>query len=162
MGATHVSRFVRSSRAEGPNLRLHVVYTTADATKASLKLACLLARDLGAKVELLLPQVVPYPVPLDSPTTPASFAEELAIALVRNCDVDADVKVLLCRDREETVPLWLPSESIAVIGRIRRWGPGSSWRLIRAIRRNGHHVIVVDTGHSPLTTADLCKRRMSR
>ena len=121
----HVLEFLPSPpRSECANLRLHVIYTTPEATLAGLRVASLLARDLDAKVELLLAQVVPYPVPLHDPTTPVSFTERYASALASQCDVAVDVKVLLCRDREETILKWLPTESIAIIGRPSRWGSG--------------------------------------
>jgi len=147
MGAVHVLAFgspPSPALADGANLRVNVVYTTPESTQASLKLASLLAQDLGADLELLVPHVVPYPLPLNRPDTPAAFTEDFLARLVRPIDVDVRVKVLLCRDREETIPQWLPSQAITVIGRKRRWGPDSFWRLIRAIRRKGHHVIVVD------------------
>jgi hypothetical protein len=147
---------------EGSKLRLHVIYTTPEGTRAGLRVASLLARDLGAKLELLVAQVVPYPLPIHDATTPASFTEQSVSTLVSECDVDVDVKVLLCRDREETIPQWLPAESIAVIGRRRRWGPGSSWGLIRVVKRTGHQVVVVDIGQPQPATAPSCRGRMSR
>jgi len=149
-------------RAEGPRLRLHVIYTNPQTTQASLNVANLLAHDLGATLELLVATVVPYPLPLNSPTAPSHFTEEFLSALVSKCEVDVNVKVLLCRDREETIPHWLPAESIAVIGRRRRWGPESSWRLIRTLRQKGHHVIVVDAQKRLLAAATFCRERRSR
>jgi len=149
-------------RAEGSQLRLHVIYTNPQTTRASLCAASVLAHDLGATLELLVATVVPYPLPLNSPTAPARFTEELLSALVSECEVDVTVKVFLCRDREETIPQWLPAESIAVIGRRRRWGPESSWRLIRALRQRGHHVIVIDAQKRLLAPAKFCRERRSR
>jgi hypothetical protein len=149
-------------RTEGPKLRVHVIYTSPETTQASLEIASLLAHDLGATLELLVARVVPYPLPLNSPTTPTSFTEEFLRALASECGVDVDVKVLLCRDREETIPQWLPAESIVVIGSRRCWGPGSFWGLIRIVRRRGHHVIVVDAERRILAPAAFCRRRESR
>jgi hypothetical protein len=141
--------------------RLHVIYTTPATTKASLGVASLLAQDLGAALELLVARVVPYPLPLNCPTTPARFNEEVLGSFVNECGVDAFVKVLLCRDREETIPQWIPAESIVVIGRRRRWGPESSWRLIRMLKHRGHHVIVVDAKERLLAPTAVCGRRGS-
>jgi hypothetical protein len=149
-------------RADGPKLRLHVIYTSPETTRVSLGIASVLAHDLGATLELLVARVVPYPLPLNSPTAPASFTEEFLSVLVSECGVDVDVKVLLCRDREETIPQWLPAESIVVIGSRRRWGPGSFRGLIRMVRRRGHHVIVVNAEGKILAPATFCRRRRSR
>jgi hypothetical protein len=157
MGALHAPSFVASPpRADGPNLRIHVIYTTPKSTQASLTAASLLAQDLDAKLELLVPVVVPYPLPLQSPTTTVTFAEESLVELVRQCGVEVHIDVVLCRDREETVPGWLPAQAIAVIGRARRWGRGSCRRLIRAIERNGNHVVVVDARSHQPAVALLC------
>ena len=144
MGPIHVLDFAPAPpRVEGAKLRIHVIYTTPQATRACLRAAGLLAKGLDARLELLVTKVVPYPLPLHRPTTSAAFTEKTVGTLTRNCGIDVNVKVLLCRDAEETIPRWLPSDSIAVIGRRRRWGPGSCSRLIRAIRRSGLRVIVV-------------------
>ncbi len=145
MRALHVSELTPAPpRSDESGLRLHVIYTGPETTRASLKGAGVLARDLGARLELLVARVVPYPLPLDSPPASSGFTEHSLDALAAECGVELDVKILLCRDREETIPAWLPPGCIAVIGRRRRWGPGSSRRLIRAVRHDGRHVIVVD------------------
>src|SRR4051812_11459740 len=147
MGVIHVSELTPAPPcANGSGLRLHVIYTGPETTRASLKGAGVLARDLGATLELLVARVVPYPLPLDNPPASKSFTEASLDALAAGCGVDVKVRVLLCRDREETIPRWLPAGSIAVIGRRRSWGPGSCRRLIRAVRRDGRHVIVMEGG----------------
>lgn len=163
MGAMHVLEFAFPPPCvDRRDLRLHVVYTTPDATRACLKAASLLASDLGATLDLLVPHVVPFPLPLDEPAAPASFIEDTVTALIKGYQVDINVKVLLCRDREETIPKWLPSDSIVVIGRRRRWGLGEFRPLIRAVKRGGHHVVVVDAGHNETAAAALCRRLVSR
>jgi hypothetical protein len=114
-------------------------------------------------LELLVPHVVPFPLPLHKPTAAASFIEDTVKLLIAGCDADIDVKVLLCRDREETIPKWLPPASIAVIGRTRRWGPGAFRALIRSMKRSGHHVVVVDVGQADAAAAAaLCRARSGR
>jgi hypothetical protein len=147
MGPISVARRTAAPpRAAEPSLRLHVIYTTPEATRASLQDAGALAHDLGAEVALLVPEVVPYPLPIDHPPASRRYSESALDALAAECGVDVDIRILLCRDREQTIPEWLPDASIVVIGRRRRWGPGSARRLIRVVRRAGHHVIVVEGG----------------
>jgi hypothetical protein len=125
-------------------LRLHVIHTTPEATRNALKAACALAQGLRAEIKLLAAKTVPFPRPLEDPETPTEFTEALLTGLARECCLSVEIGVLLCRDCEETIPRWIPPESIAVIGRPRRWGPGSSRRLIQAIQRAGRRLIVVD------------------
>ncbi|MEO8369010.1 MAG: hypothetical protein ABI806_07425 [Candidatus Solibacter sp.] len=131
---------------ESPRLRLHLVYTTPAATRMALRVAGQMANNLDAALELLVPHVVPFPLPLDHPSIPTSFTEGALSSLVADCGAAIDVKVLLCRDREETLPQWIPAHAIVVIGRQRKWGPGCFSGLIRAVRQNHHQVIVVDGG----------------
>ncbi len=63
--------------------------------------------------------------------------------------MEVDVSVLLCRDRIETVLRYLPPQSIVLVGRQRRWGPGAYLSLIRALKRKQHHVIPVDRSSAP-------------
>ena len=110
MGVIHVSELTPAPPcANSSGLRLHVIYTGPETTRASLKGAGVLARDLGAKLELLVARVVPYPLPLDNPPASNSFTETSLNALAAGCGVELEVRCLLCRDREETIPRWLPA-----------------------------------------------------
>ena len=147
MGPLHAVEFTPPpSRVESPKLRLHLIYTTPTATRVALSVAGQLANSLDAALELLVPHVVPFPLPLDHPSIPASFTEGALNSLVAGCSAAVSVRILLCRDREETLREWIPSHAIVVIGRQRAWGPGCFWGLIRAVKRNQRQVIVVDGG----------------
>jgi hypothetical protein len=162
MGATHVREFAPAPPRARSDLLLHVIYTTPGATRAALRAAGVLAADLGAGVQLLVPKIVPYPLPLAEPATPASFTEHAVRELFDECEVEASAKVLLCRDREVTIPQWLPPECIAVIGRERKWGHGSVRRLIHTLKRSGHHIVVVDADRWKPAAAPLYARRIAR
>src|SRR3954465_9359762 len=102
MRAIHFSELTPAPPlANGPGLRLYVIYTGPRTTRASLKSAGVLARDLGARLELLVARVVPYPLPLDRPSV-NGFTEASLDALAADCGVELDVRILLCRDREVT------------------------------------------------------------
>ncbi len=139
-------------------LRLHVIHTSPEATRDALKAACSLAHGLRAEIRLLAAKAVPFPRPLEDPETPTEFTEALLTGLARECGASVDVRVLLCRDCEETIPRWLPADSISVIGRPRRWGPGSSRRLIQAIQRAGRRLIVVDASKEDAPTPSRAPR----
>jgi hypothetical protein len=149
-------------RSESPELRIYVVYTTPAATRIALRRACVLAKDLVGSIRLLLAKIVPFPRQLESPTCSTEYTEDRLRHLAGICDVDLAVQVLLCRDREETIPQWLPAQSIVVVGRRRRWGPGSFSCLIRAIRRKGHSVLVVDERGWSTDSVVVTARRIER
>jgi hypothetical protein len=56
-------------------LNIVVVFTSIESTLAALKEAGTLAHSLGAQIKLVVPQVVPYPLPLDSPPVLVEFNE---------------------------------------------------------------------------------------
>ena len=56
-------------------LNIAVVFTSVASTLTALKEAGNLASDLGARIMLVVPQVVPYPLPLDTPPVLIEFNE---------------------------------------------------------------------------------------
>ena len=66
------SRFV-SARTQ---LTIRVLATTFDGTRAALTAAIPLTRGCRARLVVLVPQVVPYPLPLDAPAEPTPFTAE--------------------------------------------------------------------------------------
>src|SRR5262245_15338203 len=80
---------------------LTVVFTTERATLAALEYVTKLAGDLQTRVRILVPQVVPYPLPIDHPPAAAAFRLKTLLALARNGTIEIDVR--LCRDASECV-----------------------------------------------------------
>ena|SRR6266851_1225698 len=132
----------------GPKLNVHVVFTSAERTATALELAGKLARDLGARVTVLVAQVVPYPLPLESPPVPIEFTERALLRMVGDEEVETAIEVRLCRDSEESIREALPPESVVVMGGRRRWWSIREWVLAWRLRRDGHHVIYADSSHS--------------
>ena len=58
---------------EESKLNIVVVFTSAAATSAALKKAGALAESLNARITLIVPQIVPYPLPLTSPPVLLDF-----------------------------------------------------------------------------------------
>jgi hypothetical protein len=137
-----------------PDLRLFVVYTTPEATRAALRAASMTARDLGASISLLVPQVVPFPLSLSAPDVDTTFVESSMAEIASGYEMEVDVSVLLCRDRVETVLQNLPPQSIVLVGRRRRWGFGAYSNLIRVLKRERHHAIPVDRGAAPAASSE--------
>jgi hypothetical protein len=122
-------------------LNISVVFTAVESTLGALKHAGVLAGNLGARISLLVPQVVPYPVPLDSPLVPLDFSERRFRVIAGQSRVETRVVVYLCRDRMETLKAILKPHSLVVIGGRKRWWPTAEQRLAAELLRVGHEVI---------------------
>ena len=132
-------------------LAINVVFTTTRSTLTALKRAGELARQLGGKIRIIVPHVVPYPLPLNRPAVAPPHVEQHFRTLAGEAApdlelwIDTRVDIRLCRDAQETVRQALSPQSIVVIGgRERLWPFTSEARLARALRREGHQVIFVN------------------
>ena len=123
------------------NLDLYVIFNGLKGAKLALESASALARDLGARITLLVAQVVPYPVPLDQPPVSAGFSERIFAELIRETEAEASVRVYLCRDRKEAIREALAPWSLVMMGSRRRWWPDREQMLAWRLRRDGHHVL---------------------
>jgi hypothetical protein len=122
-------------------LNIAVVFTAVESTLAALKHAGVLASNLGACISLLVPQVVPYPLPLNNSPVSPSFNERRFRVIAGQSRVETRVAVYLCRDRMEILKAVLKPHSLVVVGGRRTWLPTSEKRLAAGLRRAGHEVI---------------------
>jgi len=123
-------------------LDIQVVFTSVDTTLAALKEAGNLAGSLGARITLIVPQIVPYPLPLTSPPVLVDFNERRLRVIASNCSVETRVSIYLCRDPLETLQSVLKPHSLVVLGSRKRWWPTAEKRLAKKLRRFGHQVVV--------------------
>jgi len=121
-------------------LNVAVVFTSVESTLAALQEAGTLANSLGARIQLVVPQVVPYPLPLDSPPVLVEFNENRFRVMASKSPVETSVHIYLCRDRFETLVSVLQPGSIVVLGGRERWWPTKEKRLARKLRRAGFEV----------------------
>jgi hypothetical protein len=126
-------------------LNIHVVFTSVDATLAALRKAADLAGRLAARVILLVPQVVPYPLPLESPPMLLDWNERRFRILAEESAVETRVQLYLCRDRLQALVAVLKPHSLVILGGPRRWWSTSEKRLARQLHRAGHEVIFTET-----------------
>ncbi len=139
-------RVRRATPAELPenSLAVAVIFTTVAATIAALRQAGALASRLGARITLLAPQIVPYPLPLASPPVLLDFNERRFQLIAEESPVETDVHIYLCRDPLEALRGALPPRSLVVLGGRRRWWPTREKRLARQLRRAGHEVVFTE------------------
>ncbi|MBV9507857.1 MAG: hypothetical protein JO323_22940 [Acidobacteriia bacterium] len=128
-------------------LDVSVVFTSAEPTVHALKKACALAGTLAIRISLIVPQVVPYQVPLHSPPVLIDFQEARLRKIAALTAVETTVSIYLCRDRWEALKSVLKPHSLVVLGGRRRWWPTPERRLARKLRRAGHEVIVTELEH---------------
>jgi hypothetical protein len=128
----------------GSKLQISVVFTSLDGTLAALKEAGDLASNLGGRITLIVPQVVPYPLPLTSPPVLVDFNERRLRVIASGCHVETSVAIYLCRDSLETLQFVLKPHSIVVVGTRKTWWPTREKRLAAKLRRLGYHVVVTE------------------
>ena len=125
-------------------LDISVVFTSVDATLSALKEAGNLAATLGGRITLIVPQVVPYPLPLTTPPVLVDFNERRLRVIASRCRVETRVSIYLCRDPLETLQSVLKPHSLVVLGSRKRWWPTPEKRLAKKLRRFGHQVVVTE------------------
>ena len=128
----------------GSKLDISVVFTTVDATLSALQQAGDLASSLGGRITLIVPQVVPYPLPLTSPPVLVDFNERRLRVLAGRCSVETRVSIYLCRDPWETLKSVLKPHSLVVLGSRKRWWPTAEKRMAAKLRSAGHEVMVTE------------------
>jgi len=124
-------------------LEVNVLFTRVPATVKALERAAELARGLNARLRLLVAQVVPYGVPLETPPVLVEFQEALFRQIARGHGVETRVDILLCRDADSVFSRSLPSRSLVVLGAPHRWWRTREESLARKLRRLGHEVVMV-------------------
>jgi hypothetical protein len=133
-----------SEPAAQPALNISVILTSFEATLLALRKAASLAGNLNACITVVVPQVVPYPLPLSSPPILLDWNERRFRTIAERSSMDTIVHLYLCRDRLETVKKVLAPGSLVVIGGRKRWWPTQESHLARQLRRDGHNVILTE------------------
>jgi hypothetical protein len=128
-------------------LEVTVIFTDLPATTDALVCAAKLAGNLHGRIRLVVPQVVPFPLPLDSPPVLVKFQEQRFRKLACELLVETRVEIYLCRDADELLFERLEPRSVVVIGARKPWWPTRWWptgekALARKLRRKGHEVLL--------------------
>ena len=126
------------------HLEVSVVFTSIHATLSALRKAAEMANNLGARITLIVPQVVPYPLPLNSPPILVDFSERRFHVIATQIPVETVVRIYLCRDAWDALVNVLHPRSLVVVGSPKRWWPTKEKRLAAQLRKAGHEVIVTE------------------
>ena len=129
---------------------VYVVATAFKGTCTALQAAIPLAKGLHARLKMVVPQIVPYPLSLDAPAEPAQFAAERYRKLLQQLGADAEVRLCFCRHPDDVILQMLPSHASVVVG-----GPAGTWRasreerLARRLTHLGHRVVFAPIEERP-------------
>ena len=126
-------------------LEIVVVHTSVQATLTALTRAAALAKGLNARLRLVMMNVIPYPLPLDSPPVRSDFSERLIVEIASASPIETTVHLCMCRQRLETLIALLRPRSLLVIGGPKGWWPTKEEKLARELRRAGHEVILAES-----------------
>jgi hypothetical protein len=142
LGSRDVIRSSDGSHSAGPSrITIFVLFTGVRKTLDALRSAGRLARDLDAHIEIIVPEIVPYPLPLDEPPVLRSFWNHRYRTIVEQAGIDTSIHVCLCREPREALASVLTPGSIVVIGTRRPRWPTREYRFGRWLRTKGYHVI---------------------
>jgi len=120
-----------------------VLATTVDGTRSALAAAVPLAKGSGAKLLVLVPQVLPYAVELDQTLQPTEFVVRRYREIVEDLGGEATIRVCMCR-RPSDIARILPERALVVVGgQPPRWFPSTEHRLMRRMSALGHQVVLV-------------------
>lgn len=134
--------------AADQKLNISVVFTSMESTLAALKEAGNLANSLDAQITLIVPQIVPYPLSLESPPVHPEFNENRFLVMANESPVETGVQIYLCRDRLQTLTSVLKPGALVVLGGRKprwRWWPTKDQTLARNLRRAGYEVLFTQT-----------------
>jgi hypothetical protein len=126
-------------------LEIAVVYTSVKATLNAMTRAAALATGLNARLRLVMMNVIPYPMPLDSPPVRRDFSERRLVEIASASPIETSVHLCICRQQLEALIALLRPHSLVVIGGRKTWWPTKEEKLARELRRAGHEAILAES-----------------
>jgi hypothetical protein len=123
---------------------VYVVYTSFDDTLAAVRVAAGFAKAMDVSVTLVHFRTVPYALPVDAPSGISPVETDSFTARLRAEGLDVRVRVCLCRDERQAIPLAFTRPSLIVVAGRRGWWPTASDRWRRRLEAAGHLVVFAD------------------
>ena len=121
---------------------IHVAATTLDGTAAALRVAVPLAKGAAARLVVLVPRIVPYPLDLEAAAP--TFLERRYEELVGELGGHATIDVCVCRRADDIAEKITAAESIVIVGGpVGRWLTSPEERFANRMGRHARGVIFV-------------------
>ncbi len=139
-GVDHASA---ASAAEA--LELIVVFTSARATRKAVEEADLLARDLDARIRLIVPDAVPYHAPLPRGGGGVGVPCGLLTELLSGVRSPVRVELYRCRETPAALREMIPPKATILIGTGGFWSRWRERRLAAFLASLGHELIEVNS-----------------
>ncbi len=119
-----------------------VVLTSREHMTSALWTGTNLARRLGARIRIVVPEIVPFPAPLTDPPIVRQWNEDRLRRIAEESPVETSVHFYLCRDPDEILMRVLPEGAVVVLaGQRRRLWPTSEERLAGRLAAGGYEVV---------------------
>jgi len=134
----------REDSSDGARFEVLVLFTTVPETLLALRRAAGLASQLKARIELIVPEIVPYPLPIDRPPVVPPFLINRYRTIVQQAGIDAGIRVCFCREPHAALAATLKPGSLTMIGSRTRWWLTRETRVARWLEAQGHRVVLVD------------------
>lgn len=140
-------RLIEAARRESdPKLRIAVLFTDVPSTLEALRRATKLVAGLDAEIELLAPEEVPFPLPLEQHPVRQEYTAKRLRAIAGRFCVPLCIHMIYCRDRAEAIRRCLRPESPLVVAWKKRWIFDGTARLVRNLRGEGYQVVTPNDG----------------
>src|SRR5260221_9219467 len=124
-----------------PGLEIVVLFTEPAATLQALRTAAQLAAGLSGHIRLLVPNVVPYPLPLEQPAVGKRQLERRFRTIAAQAGIETRVDIRLCREATAAALQVLSPHSLVGVGLRRRrfplWWPAAQERAADTPRPGG-------------------------
>ena len=131
-------------RSGAGELRIFVPYTSRELTRAALREAAGLVKNLHAHVTLFAVQIVPFLLPLDRPDVAPEFLEQRLMAIAREMEGLVDVQLICAREFDSGMERVLVPNSLVVLATKKRWWPTEEIKMARALARAGHKIALLE------------------
>ncbi|HKT79512.1 MAG TPA: hypothetical protein VJP86_04790 [Vicinamibacterales bacterium] len=127
---------------------IYVLATNDSGTRLALQTAAARIRESSGKVLLIVPAVVSFAEPLESPAFDPSSVARHYRALAAASNVRATVRVCVCRHPQHVFDrLLLKHVDVVIGGRRGRWFKTEEEKLARSLGASGHSVTFATEDH---------------
>ena len=123
---------------------VYAVATSVEESITAVRVAGGLAEAIGVPVTLIHFQPVSYALPVDEPGAVSPLETAECLDKLRQQGFDLRIRVCLCRDPKQAIPMTFKPHSFIVLAGRRGWWPNASTRLWKLLEAAGHYVLFVD------------------